>query len=83
MHLSRRVTTLLGIDAIAHAAPAMPTALLVIVVSVVLLIVAVPVIVATAVLGRHAWRGTPSGPAGNQLLKLVTLVLGLLRRPKQ
>ncbi|WP_088283642.1 hypothetical protein [Kineosporia sp. A_224] len=73
----------LGIDAVAHTAQAMPSTLLSIVVIAALLIVAVPVIVTTAVLARHAWRGTSSGPAGNQLLKLVTLVLELFRRPKQ
>lgn len=39
-------------------------------------IVAAPVLVATATLGLHVWRGTDPGPAAELLLHLVRLLLG-------
>jgi hypothetical protein len=43
--------------------------------AVALLIVAIPVLVTTAVLGLHAKRGTTPGPAGELLLELLRIVL--------
>jgi hypothetical protein len=39
-------------------------------------IVAAPVVVTTATLGLHVWRGTDPGPAAELLLQLVRLLLG-------
>jgi hypothetical protein len=40
------------------------------------IVVAAPILVTTATLGLHAWRGTDPGPAAEHLLQLVRLLLG-------
>jgi hypothetical protein len=46
----------------------------------VVIIVAAPVLVATATLGLHVWRGTDPGPAADLLLQLIHLLLGRIPR---
>jgi hypothetical protein len=46
----------------------------------VVIIVAAPVLMATATLGLHIWRGTDPGPAADLLLQLIRLLLGRVPR---